>query len=58
MGNVDGAERVYKEMVEKGVSPDVVVHHAMLNGLCMAGKTKECFKLWEVMEKCGCRNVV
>ncbi|KAM1353172.1 hypothetical protein EV2_033795 [Malus domestica] len=42
-------------MVEKRVSPDVAVHNAMLNRLCIAGKTKE---LWEVMEKCGCRNVV
>ncbi|KAB2621996.1 pentatricopeptide repeat-containing protein [Pyrus ussuriensis x Pyrus communis] len=33
----------------KGVLPDVVVHNAMLNGLCIAGNTKE---LWEVREAC------
>lgn len=50
-GNVDGALRVYREMVESGVSPDVVVYNALLNGYCQAAKIKEAFELWDLRVK-------
>ncbi|PON36899.1 Pentatricopeptide repeat [Parasponia andersonii] len=32
--NVNGAEKVYKEKVESGVSPDIVTYNAMLIRFC------------------------
>ncbi|MCI94774.1 pentatricopeptide repeat-containing protein, partial [Trifolium medium] len=45
--NLDGAKRVYKEMVLRGVKADAVTCNAMLNGLCKAGKVDDSFELWE-----------
>ncbi|KAA8535748.1 hypothetical protein F0562_030750 [Nyssa sinensis] len=58
LGNVDGALKIYTEMIKGGVSPDVVTHNALLNGYCRAGKIKKSFKLWDLMGKEDCRRVV
>ncbi|KAM3340767.1 hypothetical protein P3S68_028401 [Capsicum galapagoense] len=57
LGNVNGAERIFKKMIETGLSPDVVVYGALLNGYCKVGEIKKCFELWEVMGIEDCRNV-
>ena len=58
LGNIDGAESVFAEMIDTKVFPDVVVYNAMLNGYGRAGDIRRSFELWELMGREGCRNIV
>ncbi|GER55050.1 pentatricopeptide repeat (PPR) superfamily protein [Striga asiatica] len=47
--NLMEACRVWNEMIEHGLKPDVVTHNTMLDGLLTCGKRSDAIKLFEVM---------
>ncbi|RLN16278.1 pentatricopeptide repeat-containing protein [Panicum miliaceum] len=48
--NLVEAERVWNEMLEKGMKPDVVVHNAMIDGLLRGQRRPEAVKMFELMK--------
>ncbi|WOH05011.1 hypothetical protein DCAR_0624423 [Daucus carota subsp. sativus] len=51
--NIMEAGRVWNEMVDKGIKPDVVAHNTMLEGLLRDKKVSDAIKLFGVMKTKG-----
>ena len=51
--NLVEAGRVWNEMLEKGMKPDVVVHNTMIEGLLRGQRRPEAVKMFELMKAKG-----
>ena len=51
--NLVEAGRVWNEMLEKGMQPDVVVHNTMIEGLLRGQRRHEAVKMFELMKAKG-----
>ncbi|CAN6224215.1 unnamed protein product [Urochloa humidicola] len=51
--NLVEAGRVWNEMLEKGMKPDVVVHNTMIEGLLCGQRRPEAVKMFELMKAKG-----
>ncbi|PUZ66455.1 hypothetical protein GQ55_3G309400 [Panicum hallii var. hallii] len=51
--NLVEAGRVWNEMLEKGMKPDVVVHNTMIEGLLRGQRRHEAVKMFELMKAKG-----
>ncbi|AQK85383.1 ATP binding protein isoform 1 [Zea mays] len=51
--NLVEAGRVWNEMLEKGMDPDVVVHNTMIEGLLRGQRRPEAVKMFELMKAKG-----
>ncbi|CAN6278356.1 unnamed protein product [Urochloa humidicola] len=45
---------VYQEMLDAGISPDVVAHGMLISAFCKSGKCDEAIKVFRKMEVSGC----